>query len=85
MNDVPSPTAPPYAESLRTPWMRTLDKAYRVKAAEADELRAENVKLRVTIETLKRRLRDAARRQELWIERRNEWRAERARLIGGRK
>jgi len=77
MSEVPSPAAPNYTEEIRTPWIATLDRAYRIKSAEADRLRTENIALRVTVETLKRRLRDAARRQELWLERQRQWRAER--------
>jgi hypothetical protein len=72
---VPSPAAPSYAETLReSPWLTTLDRAFRVKSAEVERLEAEIVRLRVTNETLKRRLREAARRQLLWEDRRQAWR-----------
>lgn len=80
---VPSPAGPDYAEMLReSPWLATLDRAYRFKCGEAERYRAENVRLRVTNETLRRRLRDAARRQLLWEERQARWRERERELLG---
>ena len=71
---VPSPASAPYAEVLReSPWLVTLDRAYRFKAEQADKLQAEVLRLKVENETLKRRLRDAGRRQVLWKERQRIW------------
>jgi hypothetical protein len=62
---VPDPSGPAYAASLReSPWLTTLDRAYRAKCNEANELRDENTKLKVTVETLKRRLYEARARSE---------------------
>jgi regulator of replication initiation timing len=83
VSDVPSPAVPPYAAALReTPWLTTLDHLYRLKTGEAERLEAENLKLRVTNETLRRRLRQAAQRQALWEERRRIWRARERELQG---
>jgi len=58
----------------------TFEDIYHAKIREADELRQENTRLRVTIQTLNRRLRQARERQENWLLRQAEWRLERERL-----
>ena len=81
MNDVPSPAIPPYVEVLTTPWLATLDRLYRQKCAETEQLTDEIIRLKVTVETLQRRLREARNRQELWEARQQAWRRERAELL----
>jgi len=67
-------------EAVKTPWLATLDSLYRDKVREAEELREENTRLRVTIQTLNRRIRQARDRQENWLLRQAEWRLELKRL-----
>jgi hypothetical protein len=80
---VPAPFAMNYTAALReSPFLSTLDLAFRSKAEECNRLGAENLRLKVENETLKRRLRDARHRQELWKERQHSWRQREAELLG---
>lgn len=84
----PSPAMPGYIEALReSPFLATLDRAYKTKCGEADDLeheiillRAEITAYRVKLTRTQNALRDARRRLELWRERHRTWQTERREL-----
>jgi chromosome segregation ATPase len=87
--NTPSPEMPSYMETLReSPFLTTLDRAYRQKCRELEDaerqvalLRAEAEALRTKLHIVRNQLADARRRLDLWRIRHKTWVEERRELL----